>query len=46
MCSSYDGECVAMKTALEWIEDHNKDDLVYAIFTDSLSLISALKANN
>ena len=46
LCSSYDGECVAMRTALEWIEEDDRGDIKYAIFTDSLSLTSALKSND
>ena len=46
LCSSYDGECVAMKTALEWIEEDNRGEASYAIFSDSLSLTSALKSNS
>ena len=34
-CSSYDGECVAMIQALEWIEQQADDGARYAIYTDS-----------
>ena len=44
LCSSYDGECVAMRTALEWIEADDRGDSKYAIFTDSLSLTRSLSA--
>ena len=47
-CASYDGECVAMIKSLNWIKDEHennksnltasKDELKYAIFTDSESL--------
>ena len=46
LCSSYDGECVAMMMALEWITKEERGDVKYAIYTDSLSLINALEADN
>ena len=46
LCSSYDGECVAMLMALEWIEERNQPEQHYAIFTDSLSLVTSIKAQN
>ena len=45
-CSSYDGECVAMMEATRWIREKPVDNTKYAIFTDSLSLVCALKTNN
>ena len=45
LCSSYDGESVAALAAVEWIEEKPVDGKKYAIFTDSLSLVSALKSN-
>ena len=35
-----------MVEALGWIEKEDKQDIIYAIFTDSLSLTTALKMNN
>ena len=46
ICSSYDGECVAMLLALEWIEAREEPDMRYAVFTDSKSLVSSLEARN
>ena len=46
LCSSYDGESVACLEALQWIEKNGVDGSTYAIFTDSLSLVSALKSNS
>ena len=46
LCSSYDGESVACLEALQWIEKNGADGSTYAIFTDSLSLVSALKSNS
>ena len=45
LCSSYDGESVACLDAVKWIEEKGEDGLKYAIFTDSLSLVSALRSN-
>ena len=45
-CSSYAGECVAMMEATKWINERPTDNLKYTIFTDSLSLVSALSSNN
>jgi ribonuclease HI len=50
LCSSYSSECVALKTAMEWIngigEDTGIPALAVLICTDSLSLVSALQNNN
>ena len=46
ICSSYDGECVAMTMALEWISNQKNPEIHYAIYTDSLSLVSSLKAQD
>ena len=46
LCSSYDGECVAMLEAIDWMQQQNNNELEYAIYTDSLSLTTALKMNN
>ena len=46
LCSSYDGESVACLEALQWIEKNGIEGSRYAIFTDSLSLVSALKSNS
>ena len=46
ICSSYDGECVAMLMALEWIERKKEPETKYAIFTDSKSLVNSLEARN
>ena len=50
LCSSYDGECVAMIEAISWVQNHhpnnNNPKLKYAIFTDSFSLIQAIKTNS
>jgi len=46
LCSSYDGECVAMMEALQWIEEDNTPEAMYGIYTDSQSLMSALKSND
>ena len=45
LCSSYDGECLAFLEALKWIEDRDQREEKYAIFSDSLSLVTALKSN-
>ena len=45
LCSSYDRESVAMM-ALEWIAKEAREDVKYAIYTDSLSLINALEADS
>ena len=45
LCSSYDGESVACLEAVKWIEEKGEDGLKYAIFTDSLSLVCALRSN-
>ena len=44
LCSSYDGESVACLEALRWIENQ-RQDVKYAIFTDSKSLTTALSSN-
>jgi len=44
--SLYDGECVAMMMAIEWITKEERGDMEYAIYTDSLSLINALEADS
>ena len=46
ICSSYDGECVAMSMALEWIQQRNEPGMRYVIYTDSRSLVSSLEAWN
>ena len=46
VCSSYDGESVACLEAVRWIEANENNGLKYAIFTDSLSLVNALRSNN
>ena len=46
ICSSYDGECVAMLMALDWIEKREEQELHYAIYTDSRSLVSSLETSN
>ena len=38
-CSSYDGECVVMMEAHEWIIKGEREDLKYGIYTNSMSLI-------
>ena len=46
-CSSYDGECVAMMRALEWIGNEPQEEgRKYAIFTDSKSMIMALETKS
>ena len=42
MCSSFQSECVAMQKAIEWMANNKGDS---AIITDSLSMMSALEAN-
>ena len=44
LCLSYDGESVACLEALRWIENQ-RQDVKYAIFTDSKSLTTALSSN-
>ena len=46
ICSSYDGECVAMIMALDWIEMRKEPGVSYAIYTDSRSLVSSLESWN
>ena len=46
LCSSYDGESVACLEALKWIQENGTVGLKYAIFTDSLSLVTAIKSNS
>ena len=43
MCSSYDGECVAMEAATRWINIQPLPPRHYAIYTDSKSLVETLK---
>ena len=45
LCSSYDGECVAMEVATSWINDQESTGLHYLILTDSESLVEALDSN-
>ena len=45
-CSSYDGECIALRMALDWIQEREKDETHYLILTDSKSLKDALQNNN
>jgi ribonuclease HI len=45
LCSSYDGECVAILAAYEWIASRDSKETI-AIFTDSQSMISALESND
>ena len=47
LCSSFDGECVAMIQALKWIEEQPQTEgIKYAIYTDSRSIVSALEAKD
>ena len=45
-CSSYDGEGVTMIKAIQWITEKNENNKRFAIYTDSRSLVDALKTNN
>ena len=45
LCSSYDGESAAFLEALKWVEESNQEGAKVAIYTDSLSLVSALRGN-
>ena len=45
-CSSYDGECIAMRAALDWIGGEELSETKYLILTDSKSLKVALQNNN
>ena len=46
LCSSYDAECRAMKTATQWITDHPNSEASYVIPTDSQLLMNALQSND
>ena len=46
ICSSYNGETLAMKEAPRWIAKQNNPDIHCMILTDSMSLVQALKAQD
>ena len=46
LCSSYNGETVAMLEATRWISVRDEQELHYVVLTDSKSLVDALKADN
>lgn len=45
-CSSYDGECVAMNIAIDWINEQPLEEKKFAIFTDSKSLVESIQNDN
>ena len=46
LCSSYDGECIAMLPATNWVARQPQTEKHYLILTDSQSLVNALQSNN
>lgn len=46
ICSSYNGETVAMEEATKWIKEQGESDLHYLVITDSMSMTEALEIND
>ena len=46
LCSSFDGECIAMREATRWINTQPEEQKHFVIFTDSRSLVDTLRKDN